>query len=158
MSIWFTSRRNIERLNYLVLTDGKANGHLTLDLSGTRGMGFHTLRHQTSSLRCHVYICLLAIASLGLLRTAELAANNVFINIIVQIQASCETYIAIHGARSPSVAPGATQVWCSHINHNIWCIFNHHIWCIFNNNIFSTRHFPCMISIQFCLFNGSISV
>ena len=29
----------------LVLTDGRANGHLTPYLSGTREVGFHTLRH-----------------------------------------------------------------------------------------------------------------
>ena len=31
----------------LVVMDGRANGHLTIDLSGTGGVGFHTLRHQT---------------------------------------------------------------------------------------------------------------
>ena len=99
MSTCFTSRRNIERLHYLVLTDGRANGHLTLDLSGTRGMGFLTLRHETSSLQWHACICHLAFASLGIFRTAELVASNVLINIIDQMQASCEKYIAMLGAR-----------------------------------------------------------
>jgi hypothetical protein len=35
----------------LVLINGRANGHLTLDLSRTGGVGFHTLRHQASSVQ-----------------------------------------------------------------------------------------------------------
>ena len=35
----------------LVLINGRANGHLTPNLLGTGGVGFHTPRHQTSSLQ-----------------------------------------------------------------------------------------------------------
>ncbi len=41
----------------LVLIDGRACGHLTPGLSGTTGVGLHTLRHQTSSLQCHLSSC-----------------------------------------------------------------------------------------------------
>ncbi len=39
------------RETQLVLINGRANGHLIPDLSGTGGVEFHTLRHQTSGLQ-----------------------------------------------------------------------------------------------------------
>ncbi len=35
----------------VLILNGRANGHLTPNLSGKGGEGFHTLRHQTSSLQ-----------------------------------------------------------------------------------------------------------
>ncbi len=93
-----------------MLTDGRANGHLTLELSGARGVGFHILRYQTSSLKWHAFICLLPFVSLGLLRKTTLVANKVLINIIVQIHASCEKYLVIHMARIFSVVPRAARI------------------------------------------------
>ena len=42
----------------LVPPDGRANGHVTPDLSGTRRVGFHTLRYQTSSLQRTAFVFL----------------------------------------------------------------------------------------------------
>jgi hypothetical protein len=86
-------REDISQGIYLrLLTGRRANGHLTPDLSGTGGVGFHTLRHQRKSpTKC--LVGLLAFGSLGLPRTTTFFAHKEFVKDIIYMQTTCVKHI-----------------------------------------------------------------